>query len=158
MSEMDKLMGSLHDSSASVAAHAVVNVPTKEQLVATGDAATNQLAKDLLDQEMQELLRPDAASTLSQPGDASTQKYIYAPPRNVLIIPNIEDLKLNCLNESKWTKTLAPAPKTEINLTDIVRHKLIKPGITQANAKYPPSIPNFPIKFDRMMGYKEFLS
>ncbi len=155
---MDKLMGSLHDSSASMAAHAAVNAPTQQQIVAIGDAATQQLTNNLMEQEMNELMRDDPSSSVGQPGDPSTQKYIYAPPRNVLVIPNFDIDKPNCYNDSIWNQTLAPVPKAEIFLPIMAKKKLIGPGISEKDAKYPPSIPNFPIKFDRLLGYRQFLS
>ena len=156
--DMDKLMGVMHDSSASSASYTAANVVTKDQLIANGDATTAQAAMDLLDKEMQELMQADPSSTVGQPGDPSTQKYIYAPPRNVIVMPKIHWDKPSCHSESWWSKKLLPVPKGEVDLSGFVRKKMVAPGVTEKDAKYPPSIPNFPIKYDRLMGYREFLS
>ena len=156
--DMDNLMSSLQDSSSTMATHAAENTVTKDQLIATGEQATAQQAISLLDQEFQELMQADPTSTIGQPGDPSTQKYVYAPPRDVIIMPKINWNKPSCHSESWWSKKFLPVPKKEMDLSGLVKKKPPPPGISEKDAKYPPSIPNFPITFDRMLGYREFLS
>jgi hypothetical protein len=156
--DMDKVMDMMHDSSAAMASHAAENGVTKDQLIAAGDAATQQQAQDLLDQELRELMQADPSSTVGQPGDASTQKYIYAPPRNVIVMPKIDLAKRSCHENSWWSKKILPVPMNDMDFTSLIKKKMIAPGTSEMDAKYPPTINNFPIKFDRLLGYREFLS
>lgn len=156
--DLDQLLSTTKDSSTALKSFSDQNGVSKDQLLADGDAATAQQAMQLIDQEMRELMQDDPSSTVGQPGDASTQKFIYAPPRNVIVMPKIHWNKPACYSDSWWTRQIAPTPKSEMDFTHLVRKKLPPPGISEKDLKYPPSIKNFPITFDRMLGYREFLS
>ena len=156
--DMDHMMSAVHSSSVATKNFTAQNGVTKDALVATGDAATMQQAMQLVDQDMRELLKDDPNSTVGQPGDPSTQKYVYAPPRNVIVMPNSDHKHPACFKDSWWSQKLVPVPKREIDLTGLAPKKLPPAGISEKDIKYPPSIKNFPIHFDRSLGYREFLS
>ena len=156
--DLDRHFALINNASAGIKLETAQNGVTAEGLKAQGDAATQQQAISLMEKQMQELMQPDPSSTLSQPGGGGPVKYVVKGlPRTLLKIPNFDNDEKACYSDSPWTQYIRPAPLQELDVSQYVRNKqtLLKQPMA---LKYPPDIPNFPIKFDRMLGYKEFFS
>lgn len=125
---------------------------TTDQINAQGNAEAQKAMQDLITRQNQELMQPDPNTTIGQPGE----KVVIGPARNILIMPQMNDDHPSCYSESWWTRHLAPIPRFELH-----HDRILKPGpigLSERDTKYPPSVSNFPIHPDRMMGYRAFLS
>ena len=156
---LDDHFSLMNNAAAGVKMHTAQNGVTADGLKAQGDTLTQQQASQLLEKQMQELMQNDPASTLGQPGRGGDIRYVVrGAPRNVIVMPRINNGAKACYEDSPWTQHLRPAPMQELDVSQYVRQKQTLVNVQPKELKYPPEVPNFPIKFDRILGYREFLS
>ena len=156
---MDHQFDLLHNASVGVKGMADTNGVTGEGLAAQDAAQTHQLEMQLQEKLLQELLAKDPNSTVSQAGhQPQVQKVFSGPPRDVIVMPKIHWKHPACYSESWWTRSIAPVPRSEV----VFPKALAKPqGLNMVSVKdlqHPAGFANFPIHFDKMLGYREFLS
>lgn len=154
--EIDNQMNLMGQASVGVQSMTATHGVTAGQIQAQGSVDAQQAMQVLLERQMRELMQPDANSTIGQAGDASGQKIVIGPARDVIVMPRIDWENPPCYSESWWTRHMAPVPRFEM----FHERKVPAPatGLSMRDIKYPPTVPNFPIHFDRLMGYREFLS
>ena len=153
---IDDQMTMMNNASVGVKTLAAQNAVTADQLEARGVSQDELIRNQLYEKQLQELLDPDQYSTVGQTGDAAHQNIKILPPRDVIVIPKINWENTSCFSESWWTRTLAPVPKFEKFHEKAPTYN--NSTVSIKDMKFPPAVPNFPIHFDRMMGFREFLS
>lgn len=152
-------LSSLSDVSAAMREHAASNSVPPEQISASAANAENLKAMALYNKYLQEVDAADPTSTITGPQNAPFKPvYVTGKPETVIVMPDISSNNPPCYSESWWTRNLAPVPKRESDLSELMSKSNLSAGLSQKQVKFPPVVKDFPIKFDRFMNYKEFLS
>lgn len=157
--DIDNQLDMMQNASAGVRQSTADSGISADNIQMHGMELSAQEQQRFMEMYMKELNQDDPASTIGQPGGGGTQKIVYAQPRDIIVMPQTPEFNEKaCHSGSWWTRTLAPIPKFEKDLSYLsLSGRTIKSVGTQ-DIKYPPAVPNFPIHFDRMLGYREFLS
>jgi hypothetical protein len=159
---IDQQMNLLHDTSVGLKDMTQTNGVRVDQIGQVQNAQGAMYQQQLQEQQLAEFLKASPFSTVGQPGDNTNQRIVVLPPKTVIMMPPVSDAanaKYNeCLSNSWWTKSIAPAPKFEHADSRLVvpRNGITTPDASKANPTV--HVPNFPIQFDPMVGYREFLS
>jgi len=157
ITNIDQVFNMLHNTSSSVQSFGKTNGVTNEQMATQAQALNAKANADLAQKQIDELLNPDGTSTLGRPGDPSTQIIRRLPAREIVVFPQHNFKNEHCLSQSWWTRYMAPVPKFE-KFSEKLYSSNKNVGQSANDAQKPDSVPNFPIHFDRMLGYRKFLS
>ena len=156
---MAESLGALTNVSGAVREHAASTAVASDQINASATDAANQQAMALYNKYLQEVDAADPTSTIGGPNHPSFKPvFVTGPPTTVVVMPDISSQKPACYSESWWTRHLVPTPQRDSDLSFLVAKKNLSAGLAAKEIKYPPAVKNYPIKFDRYMDYKEFLS
>jgi hypothetical protein len=146
----------MHNASLGVKTMTQDSGLTTDSVAADGARLDEMEQMRLMDEEFKEMMASDPSSTVGQPGGLVNQKIIQLPPKEFFAYR--ESCSCPKFSDSPWTRYPAPIPKLEQDVSLLSLPSRLAKAAPIKDLKFPPAVPNFPIQFDRTLGYRDFLS